>query len=98
MPCGLIPNELLTNAYKHAFRGRRSGAIRVRLRTSPGGRVQLTVSDDGNGLPAGVDWRQSNSLGLRLVQMLTRQIRGELEVRTDAGTTFQLTFAPREQG
>jgi PAS domain S-box-containing protein len=94
VPCGLILNELVTNAYKHAFRDRSSGEIVVRLRTDSAGRVRLGVIDNGVGLAAGVDWRQSPSLGLRLVQMLARQVRAELDLRTENGTAFQLTFTP----
>jgi len=94
VPCGLILNELVTNAYKHAFRGRKSGEVVVGVHAVSAGRVCLSVRDDGVGLPAGVDWRQSPSLGLRLVQMLARQVHGELDMRAENGTTFQLTFAP----
>ena len=76
VPCGLILNELVTNAFKHAFRGRAEGEVTAALRTGPDGRVCLRVSDDGVGLPAGLDWRQSRSLGLRLVQMLAGQLNG----------------------
>jgi len=95
VPCGLILNELVTNAYKHAFRDRTAGEIVVRLRADPAGQVSLVVRDDGNGLPAGLDWRQAPSLGLRLVQMLTRQIRGGAECRRSegGGTEFMIEFS-----
>ena len=91
VPCGLILNELVTNALKHAFRDRAAGELTVALRADLDGQVCLSVSDNGVGLPA--DWRHSPSLGLQLVQMLTRQVRGTLDVRTDGGTAFSLTFA-----
>ena len=62
------------------------------LHADTDGRVCLSVRDNGVGLPA--DWRQSPSLGLQLVQMLTRQVGGILDVRTESGTAFALTFAP----
>jgi two-component sensor histidine kinase len=94
VPCGLILNELVTNAYKHAFRDRTSGEIVVSLRADSTGRVCLGVRDNGVGLLAGVDWRQGPSLGLRLVQMLARQVGGIAECRRSAGggTEFVVEF------
>ena len=98
VPFGLTLNELATNALKHAFRGRSAGEIQVALTTDPDDRVCLRIRDNGVGLPAGMDWRQSPSLGLRLVQMLAGQLRGAVEVTTGGdGTEFKLTFAtPKE--
>jgi len=95
VPCGLILNELVTNAFKHAFRGRERGEITTALRTGPDGRVCLRVSDNGVGLPAGNDWRQSSSLGLRLIHLLAGQLRAAVEVRSEGGTEFTLTFDKR---
>jgi len=92
IPCGLILNELVTNAYKHAFRERVSGEIVVGLHCDPSGCVCLSVCDNGVGLPPGMDWRHSTSLGLRLVQMLARQVEGEIDLSTEKGTSFQLKF------
>jgi PAS domain S-box-containing protein len=92
VPCGLILNELISNTLKHAFRGRSHGEVRIALHRSPDGTVCLCVSDDGVGLPPELDWRQSESLGLRLVQMLTRQLNATMELNCDNGTEFQLTF------
>ena len=94
VPCGLILNELVTNAFKHAFRDRASGEIIVTLRVEAEGRVSLQVRDTGAGLPAGMDWRHAPSLGLQLVQMLAGQLRGTIEMLAGQGTTFQLTFTP----
>ena len=65
---------------------------RYYCRPVPDGRICLSVSDNGAGLPPGFDWQQSPSLGLRLVQMLAGQLRGTLDVRTTDGTAFALTF------
>jgi PAS domain S-box-containing protein len=92
VPCGLIVNELVSNAYKHAFRGRAKGEIRTGLGMSPNGRVWLRVGDNGVGLPAGMDWRQSRSLGLRLIQLLAGQLHATVDVRTDCGTEFEIAF------
>ncbi len=92
VPCGLILNELASNALKHAFRDRTGGEITVLLQADQAGRICLRVSDNGIGLPAGLDWQQSPSLGLRLVQMLAGQLRGTLDVHTEGGTAITLTF------
>ena len=77
MPCGLIVNELASNALKHAFPNGRGGEVTVALaHDAATGVACLRVADTGVGLPAGLDWRQSRSLGLRLVQMLAGQMHG----------------------
>jgi PAS domain S-box-containing protein len=89
IPCGLIVTELLTNALKHAFRGR-GGRVTLGLRAAAGDACLLEVSDDGVG--AG-DIEHSTSLGLRLVRALARQLLGTLAWDTrDTGTTVTLTF------
>jgi two-component sensor histidine kinase/integral membrane sensor domain MASE1 len=92
IPCGLILNELITNALKHGFPGGRAGTIRVELATRPGGSVRLAVSDDGVGLPAEVDAGTATTVGLFLVMTLAEQLGADVTVRRDAGTTFELTF------
>ncbi len=92
IPCGLIVNELLSNALKHAFPDGRSGVVKVELAREDGDRYVLWVSDDGIGCRE-VDMRTADSLGLRLVQDLTRQLQGDLEIDCDRGTGFQLTFS-----
>jgi two-component sensor histidine kinase len=92
VPCGLILNELVSNALKHAFRGRADGEVAVSLRGGPDGQVRLRVRDNGTGLPAGLDWRQADSLGLRLVQMLAGQLHAAVEVSGKEGTEFTVTF------
>ena len=95
VPCGLMLNELVTNALKHAFHDRADGELSVALHTEADGKVCLSIRDNGVGLPA--DWRQSSSLGLQLVQMLTGQVHGTLEVRSDGGSAFTLTFSQPNQ-
>jgi PAS domain S-box-containing protein len=91
VPCGLLLNELATNALKHAFRGHPEGEVTVTLHTSPDGSICLGVRDNGVGLPAGLDWRQSPSLGLRLVQMLAGQLNATINVMSGVGTEFLVT-------
>ncbi|MCK4811654.1 MAG: PAS domain-containing protein [Methanosarcinales archaeon] len=93
VPVGLIVNELLSNALKHAFVGRNEGKIEVRLNASEEGRINLTVSDDGVGLPDGFDIDKTGTLGLRLIKILTEdQLHGTLEVISEDGATFNIEF------
>lgn len=94
VPCGLILNELVSNALKHAFPGGRPGEIRVALRQAGLGRFVLQVDDDGVGLPPDLDIDHSPSLGLQLVHTLADQIGGALSVDRMAGTSFRLAFTP----
>jgi two-component sensor histidine kinase len=93
VPVGLIINELLSNASKHAFADREEGKIEINLTASEEGRVNLMVSDDGIGLPPGFDIDESKTLGLRLVKILAKdQLQGNIEVISDGGTTFRIEF------
>ncbi len=92
VPCGLILNELFSNALKHAFKGRDGGSVHVKLREDEQGRVRLSVRDDGVGLPPAMDWEQSRSLGLRIVKTLARQLHAAVDVVRDAGTQFTISF------
>lgn len=96
VPCGMVINELLTNALKHAFPGERPGSVHVSLRRRPGGLLALSVVDDGVGLPPDVRPEDPITLGLRIVNILAAQIRGTLEVergpRDGRGTAFTLVF------
>jgi two-component sensor histidine kinase len=89
-PCGLILSELFSNALKYAFPDGRSGVIRVSLRRGAGGRMELSVEDNGCGLPADLDWQTTPSLGMQVVRTLSRQLRAEVSVRSGpAGTSFR---------
>ncbi|MEW6220605.1 MAG: MASE3 domain-containing protein [Thermodesulfobacteriota bacterium] len=96
VPCGLIVNELAGNALKHAFVGRAAGEVLVSFQEIDG-RISLFVQDDGVGLPAGFDWQQARSLGLRLVHMLAGQLRAEVEILANGGTAFRIRFQRAEE-
>jgi PAS domain S-box-containing protein len=96
VPCGLIINELLSNALKHAFPAGRGGKVTLGLRAQ-GGMMRLTVKDDGIGFPRGLDLTRPESLGLQLVNTLVAQIGGVLEVDRSNGTEFRIAFAPTEE-
>jgi two-component sensor histidine kinase len=92
IPCGLILSELFSNALKYAFPDGRAGVIRVTLRRTSLGRMELAVEDNGCGLPADLDWRTTPSLGMQVVRTLSRQLRAEVTVRSGAGgTCFRFT-------
>ena len=92
VPCGLIVNELVSNAFKHAFPDQRHGEIRVELQAEMDQHQALVVADDGVGLPPGLDYRQSDTLGLRLVAGLAQQLGARVETSTTVGTLFRFTF------
>jgi two-component sensor histidine kinase len=91
--CGLVLNELVTNALEHAFEGRDGGTVRVGLRAQDQGRVALSVWDDGVGLGPDIDLARAQTMGLSLVHVLAQQLGAEIEVRRGGGTIFTLTFA-----
>lgn len=94
IPAGLILNELLSNALKHAFPGDRGGTIEVEVARRDEG-VMVEVRDDGVGIAADVDPFASRSLGLKIVQILSRQLKGRLELQREMGTHFRVTFPER---
>jgi PAS domain S-box-containing protein len=97
IPCGLILNELVSNAFKHGFPNERAGTIMVRFTRLESGRLALVCSDDGVGIPEGFDWQNAGSLGLRIVQILSRQIGATFALdRTKPGTSFELTFSAQD--
>lgn len=93
VPYGLIVNELLLNALRHAFPGGRRGKIRVNLHLQPNRNVLLAIEDEGVGLPVGFDWQSASSLGFRLVRMLGEQLKAHVEVHTNGRTSVQVRFA-----
>jgi len=92
IPCGLIIHELVANALKHAFPAGKQGEIRLDLRASGDEWFMLRVSDNGIGFPKDVDFRRAKSLGLQLVNTLTEQLEGVIELQRHGGTTFIITF------
>jgi two-component sensor histidine kinase len=91
IPCGLILNELLSNALKYAVPDGRSGAITVRFCRLESGELVLSCADNGVGIPESFDWEHPKSLGLRIVQILSKQIDGTLTLdRSGGGTRFDL--------
>jgi PAS domain S-box-containing protein len=97
IPLGLIINELISNAFKHAFPGNRKGELLVNLEKSEDEEhdhdcYTLIVGDNGIGFPDGLDFRNSNSLGLELVFILVKQLRGVIDLEKENGTKFTINF------
>jgi len=95
IPCGLILNELITNALKYAYPDGEKGVISIQV-ASEGSDIQISVKDYGVGLPKGLNIAESDSLGLSLVDTLVSQLDGECTVKTDNGTEFLIIFAKQE--
>jgi two-component sensor histidine kinase len=93
LACGLIVNELVTNALKHAFPEKATGQVTVTCRARPGGQVVLEVCDDGRGFAGDPAGEVATSLGLSLVSTLTRQLRGRLSTSSQGGgASFRVEF------
>ena len=92
IPCGLIINELVSNALKHAFPDGREGEIRIAFHAR-GERTELVVSDNGVGIPDDVGFINAGTLGLRLVTILAEdQLNGKVTLNRHKGTEFKITF------
>lgn len=95
IPVGLILNELVSNALKHAFPQGRRGSIRIEGGRRDG-RIELAVRDDGCGIPDPDQPRRRKSLGLEIVNILTRQLKGNLTVESKSGAVFRISFPEGE--
>jgi PAS domain S-box-containing protein len=92
MPCGLLLNELISNALKHAFPGGRKGTVTIGLRREKDGTVELRIADDGVGIPEAMDFRATESLGLQIVNLLVEQLEGTIKLDKEKGTSFTVNF------
>jgi two-component sensor histidine kinase len=99
IPCGLLANELITNALKHAFPDGRSGELRIALQPiADGQEIRLSVADNGVGLPPDFALGHLTSLGLPVALGLARQLGGQLKIGAGPGTMFELTFPSHHAG
>ncbi|MEH1827062.1 MAG: PAS domain S-box protein [Nostoc sp.] len=90
--CGLVINELISNALKHAFPDQQVGTISIALRNA-GNNIEMTIRDNGIGLPDNLDWRNTDSLGLSLVHdLVTEQLEGDITLERNHGTVFKIKF------
>jgi two-component sensor histidine kinase len=102
VPCGLIINELVSNSLKHAFTPEIGGTIEVAVNNLRNGRMEIVVADDGIGIAGETAEAEKKTLGLRLVDTLTAQLDGRLELQTSEGTRFSILLTitgqtPKEQ-
>lgn len=91
IPCGIIINELISNALKHAFPNGRSGHVNISLKRNRKQTI-LTIADNGIGMKTGVDIKKSKSLGLELINALVQQLNGQISVISLKGTSFTITI------
>jgi PAS domain S-box-containing protein len=94
IPCGLIVNELVSNSLKYGFPGGRRGRLKLSLVAVEDGTVRLAIGDDGAGLPAELNFRNTETLGLQLVCTLVDQLGGTIELDRAGGTEFLIVFNP----
>ncbi len=92
IPCGLIINELISNSFKYAFQNRNHGLVNIHFEQLENLTYQLTVSDDGIGIPDHVDITKTRSLGMKIIHKLIKQIEGDLSTDFSEGTKFIITF------
>ena len=102
IPCGLILNELISNSLKHAFPDNRDGEIRIYVHaeglqndgatSDNNGNITLIVSNNGVEFPEDLDWKNTESLGLQLVNILTQQLDGTIELDRSSGTAFKIRW------
>lgn len=96
VPCALIVNELISNAYQFAFEGRSKGVIDLSLNVAEE-EVTLTIKDDGIGLPSDFDLASSPTLGTTLVYSYSEQLDSKIEITSEEGTQFRISFLKNDQ-
>ncbi len=93
IPCGLIINELVSNSLKHAFPSGKKGEIEISMSSEGEDMIELLVQDNGIGIPDGIDFRKTDSLGLHIVNILVeKQLHGEITMNKKNGTKFGIRF------
>lgn len=93
IPCALVLNEVISNAFKHAFKGRKKGTIGISIKKSASDTVFIRVKDNGIGIPEEIDINKVESLGLKLVRNLVQdQLKGKIQVKRNEGTEIIIKF------
>ncbi len=99
IPCALVLNELISNVFKHAFREKQQGTVRISVSTPDPTRVLVQVKDDGAGIPEGTDIYHQTGLGLKMARYLVSgQLKGEMQVKNDSGTEISIQFKRSNDG
>ena len=92
IPCGLIINEVISNSLKYAFPDGRNGRVYINITESEPGEYLLTIGDDGIGIPKEIDFNNAETLGLKLVKILSNQLSGKVNLVRSNGTEFRISF------
>jgi two-component sensor histidine kinase/predicted hydrocarbon binding protein len=93
LPCALVVNELVSNAFKYAFKGKDSGKIEIRLKKLTHERISLKIMDNGVGIPIDIDINNTETLGFKLVRnLIIKQLKGKFKITCDGGTTIDIEF------
>jgi two-component sensor histidine kinase len=92
IPLGLIINELLTNAYKYAFKNTADGKINIRMKQTPDRKFRLNFEDNGPGLPENISFSKPGTLGLQMINMLSKQLGGSTSYQYKNGSAFIIEF------
>lgn len=95
IPCGLIINELITNSFKHAFLDRSKGEMGITVKLIDNN-FKIIVYDDGVGFPENLDFKNTDTLGLSIVNILVSQLNGEIQLDRNNGTKFEITFKEQD--
>ncbi len=90
--CGLVINELMTNVLKHAFPDKREGEVKISARIWSDGKAELQIRDNGIGLPPGMEWERSGTLGLRLVSLMVEQLSGTWRIENTGGVEVTIQW------
>jgi two-component sensor histidine kinase len=99
IPCALVLNELISNIFKHAFREKKQGTVRISISTPDPITVLIKVKDDGDGIPEGLDIHSQTGLGLKMARYLVSgQLKGEMCVKNDSGTEISIQFKRSNDG
>jgi two-component sensor histidine kinase len=91
IPCGLLINEIVVNAFKHAFNNKKTGVIRISLKHQ-GGTIKLVIADNGEGIPDDIDLGNRSSLGMMLIDTFKKQLEATMDVSNTNGTQYSITF------
>ncbi len=92
IPCGLLINEMVANSLKYAFPNQKNGEIKIELHSNNEDQFNLTVSDNGVGIPEEIDPEKAETFGMQLIKYLTKQLKGTIELDNNNGTKYQLKF------
>lgn len=92
IPCGLLINEIVVNAFKHAFNKNKSGVISISLKRQNDETVKLVIGDNGDGIPDDINFENSGSLGMMLIDTFKKQLGATMDISNTSGTEFSIIF------